>query len=72
MNHYHSCPECYEKYSCDMDCTIEPDLEDPIAHPGKQFGSHCECASCQKLERDSHGTVLYSKEWWDRYHGFIR
>ncbi len=70
--HYHHCPECYEVYSCDMDCTIEPDLDDPGCHPGKEFGAHCECNRCTAQEKDSRGVVIFSKEWWLRYHGFIK
>ena len=72
MIHYHLCPECYEKVSCEMNCFIEPDLEDPIAHPGKNFGYHCICDSCKKQEKDSNGIVLYSSEWFKRYNGFIK
>lgn len=43
MIHYHSCPSCYEKPSCEMDCSIEPDLEDD----GRQFGSHSICDECK-------------------------
>lgn len=42
MKHYHHCPSCYEIYSCELDCTIEPDLDDD----GKEFGSHCLCDDC--------------------------
>ena len=55
-----------------MNCFIEPDLEDPIAHPGKNFGYHCICDSCKKQEKDSNGIVLYSSEWFKRYNGFIK
>ena len=61
--HYHSCPECYEKYPCDMDCTIEADLEDSVCHPGKQFGSHCVCPLCENNEYDS--------LWFKKYNGLI-
>lgn len=59
-SHYHHCPSCYEKCLCDLDCTIEPDLEDD----GKEFGAHCICDSCIANE--------LTKEWWDRYNGFIK
>ena len=68
--HCHHCPECYEVYECGWNCTIEPDLEDPVCYPGKEFGAHCTCFSCQKKE---HGkTAVYSQEWWDNYHGITR
>lgn len=65
MKHYHSCPECYEKYSCEMKCTIEPDLEDPVCHPGKEFGAHCVCDQCDQSK-------YLTKEFWLRYNGFIK
>ena len=64
MLHYHHCPKCYEAKPCHSYCTIEPDLDDPVSHPGKQFGAHCECDECHNEE------TLYTKEWWDIYHGF--
>lgn len=64
--HYHHCPECYEKVACIQNCSIEPDLEDPICHPGKEFGAHCICDDCEKEK-----TPL-TKEWWDVYNGFKR
>lgn len=64
MKHFHHCPSCYERKSCEMDCTIEPDLEDPISHPGKQFGAHCECDDCKKV-------VSFNAEWFLKYNGFI-
>ena len=60
--HYHHCPECYEKHICDMECTIEPDLEDPVSHPGKQFGGHCVCLGCLNNQFDH--------EWFAKYNGF--
>ena len=63
MIHYHSCPECYEKHKCNLNCTIEPDLEDN----GKQYGSHCACDDCQyKID------CLKNKEFWDKYNGFTK
>jgi hypothetical protein len=47
-----------------MNCTIEPDLEDSICHPGKQFGAHCLCSTCED------GTV--SKLWFEKYNGFVK
>lgn len=67
--HYHSCPECYEKWPCDLGCTIEPDLDDPICHPDKIFGAHCVCPLCDNEEVKEE---LFTPSWWDRYHGFIR
>jgi hypothetical protein len=72
MLHWHSCPECYEKWTCTLDCTIEPDLDDPICHPGKQFAAHCICDECEGQAKDSRGVVIFSPEWWARYHGFIK
>lgn len=65
VRHYHHCPSCYTIHSCTMECTIEPDLEDPVAHPGKKFGSHCECEHCLYAGK-------FDKEFWDRYNGFIK
>lgn len=68
--HYHHCPTCYEKFECHMACTIEPDLE---AADGRQFGAHCNCFECDPLPGyDGVGNKVkeFSKEWWDRYHGF--
>lgn len=62
--HYHHCPECFEIYSCDMGCTIEPDLEDAISYPGKQFGYHCVCGKCE-------GNDMTQFDW-DKYNGFIK
>lgn len=70
MIHYHGCPECYEKYSCELKCTIEPDLEDSVSYPGKQFGAYCICDDCKlkNQEQDRYST----KEFWDRYNGFVK
>ena len=62
--HFHGCPECYEKWPCEMECTIEPDLEDAIAYPGMHFGAHCVCNGC--LNKNP------TKEWWEKYNGFTR
>lgn len=62
--HYHHCPECYEKYPCDLDCTIEPDLSDPICHPDKEFGAHCVCSLCEDNQ--------YDTLWWLKYNGFSK
>jgi hypothetical protein len=64
--HYHHCPGCYCKYECTMMCTIEPDLEED----GKKFGSHSECAFCEA--RINEEEKYKSKEFWDRYNGFIK
>lgn len=45
--HKHSCPECYEKVPCALDCAIEPDLGDPKHGP---FGYHDVCAACEKAK----------------------
>ena len=72
--HYHHCPVCYEHWSCDWECTIEPDLEDN----GKEFGAHTTCPTCDKMI--AHEDVFYSKdedkfrtkEFWDVYNGFVK
>lgn len=61
--HYHSCPSCYEKWGCKLECTIEPDLEDPVCHPGKEFGSHSECPRCISYNQP------LTQEWWNKYNG---
>lgn len=69
--HWHSCPECYEKYQCNMACTIEPDLQDG----DKEFGAHCKCFMCEPLiGYDEVGNKVeeFSKDWWDRYNGIKR
>lgn len=55
-----------------MECTIEPDLEDTVSYPGKEFGAYCICDKCAGQEKDSRGVVIFSKDWWDRYYGFIK
>lgn len=64
--HYHSCPECYEKYPCCMKCTLEYDLQDG----DKKMGAHCICDQCEskQLDIDKYKT----KEFWLRYNGFIK
>lgn len=62
--HWHGCPVCYEKWACQQDCTLEPDLDDPDCHPGKKFAAYCECPDCDKIE--------LSKEFFARYNGFIK
>jgi len=64
--HYHHCPSCYEKYQCDMNCTIEPDLEDTTCHPGKQFGAHCVCDKCEG------NAGIFSTAWWNKYNGITK
>jgi hypothetical protein len=60
MVHFHHCPECYEKVLCELNCTIEPDLQDG----DREFGSHCVCEHCAAQVKEP------TKEWWDIYHGF--
>lgn len=45
LEHFHSCPECHEDVACKMECSIEPELE----QPEKQFGSYSICDSCLPL-----------------------
>jgi hypothetical protein len=59
MMHYHGCPECYEKYPCEMKCSIEYDLQDG----DREFGAYCICDECQKEK------TFYSPEWWENYTG---
>lgn len=66
--HWHGCPECYEKYPCEMKCSIEYDLQEG----DKEFGAYCICDKCAGQEKDSRGVVIFSREWWLRYHGFIK
>lgn len=67
--HYHSCPECYEKWQCSWDCTIEPDLTD-MYDDGREFGSHCTCPDCDKALEDN--KKYQTKEFWDIYNGFTK
>lgn len=64
--HYHHCPNCYIHAPCIMDCSIQPDLEDD----GKEFGSHTFCPVCE--EEKEKEERYKSKEFWDRYNGFIK
>lgn len=41
--HYHSCPECYERFPCVDSCTAEVDLSEN----GVTFGSHAVCDDCK-------------------------
>ena len=49
-----------------MDCTIEPDLEDPTSYPGISFGLHCICDICEGQKENP------SQEWFNRYNGFTK
>ena len=67
-NHYHHCPMCYEVFECGWGCTMEPDQDDPICHPGKEFGAIIPCFECQKIE---HAEAKYKDpDFWDVYNGF--
>lgn len=44
IRHRHSCPECYDSWTCTYPCTLEPDLEDR----GEPFGSHTVCDQCEE------------------------
>lgn len=78
--HWHSCPECYEKYPCDMDCSIAWEDEDD----GRQFGSYCVCDNCSResAPKDVESFADWykaesqkknpSKVWWEFYNGFRR
>lgn len=82
--HWHGCPECYEKYPCNMDCTIAWEDEED----GRQFGSYWTCDSCAKsseekniesVPKDLESLIAWyrseaqkknpSKTWWDIYCG---
>lgn len=41
--HLHACPECYEDYPCELDCTLEPDLE---REDGTPAGGYFKCDRC--------------------------
>jgi hypothetical protein len=62
MIHYHSCPLCYEKWRCQLNCTIEPDL----CYSDKLFSSHEICPECEKF------TIPLTKEWFLIYNGFVK
>lgn len=72
--HYHHCPICYDRWSCELKCTIEPDLEEN----GKEFGAHCTCPPCDDMV--IHEDIYYSKdeykyktkEFWAVYNGFVK
>jgi len=72
--HYHSCPECYEHWECNFDCTIELDLsdlfKDPFDKSVREFGSHCTCPDCDKTIEDN--AKYQTKEFWDVYNGFVK
>ena len=57
--HYHGCPECYEKWPCEENCTIEYDLQDG----DKAYGAYCVCDQCDVSK-------YKTKEFWDIYNGF--
>jgi hypothetical protein len=48
--HKHSCPECYEKVPCALDCWIEPDLGDPKHGP---MGYHDVCDACEQAKTNT-------------------
>lgn len=64
--HYHGCPECYEKWPCNMDCTIEYDLQDG----DREYGCYCTCSDCDKVIEDN--ARYQTKEFWDIYNGFTK
>ena len=67
--HYHHCPECYYHYPCELYCTIEPDLYDN----GKDFGAYCLCDDCKDKKKEVEDKDKYSsKEFWDRYNGYVK
>lgn len=49
MTHVHACPGCYERFPCQEDCTVEPDLGKTLA--GLPFGHTTECARCRAPSR---------------------
>jgi hypothetical protein len=80
MSHWHKCPECYETYQCDEDCSIAWEDEDD----GRAFGSYTLCDDCGRANAPTDLESLVdwykveaqrkhpSQSWWDIYHGIRR
>lgn len=64
FNHKHFCPDCYEEWSCDLECQPVKELE----KNGINFGFDSVCKSCEML-KESEGLT---PEWFDRYNGIIK
>jgi hypothetical protein len=77
--HYHKCPECFEKYNCDLDCTLRD--------AANNLGANFTCALCEgedhppPTEEEVQQPLSFqepakeptmTQEDWDRYNGFIR
>ena len=64
--HYHKCPECFEKYNCDQDCTLQD--------AGNSLGANVVCALCENEDKPTPTAPEPSMtpEQWARYNGFIR
>jgi len=78
MIHYHGCPSCYEKFPCNMDCSIAYEDEDD----GRLYGSYYECDDCKRETppTDQEEFIRWYKEesqklkpnraWWRIYNGY--
>ena len=64
--HYHKCPECLEKYNCDLDCTLRD--------AGNSLGAEVICDLCAREDKpiSTAPEPTMTKEDWDRYNGFIK
>ena len=75
MTHYHQCPKCYQKESCQDDCTLDSNLNEDSE---EWFGSHCLCSECREsnsseTSNDSEDMDVISRaEWFANYNGFRR
>ena len=72
MIHAHACPQCYEKATCDLDCTIEPDLG--ATNAGVPLSNHEVCQACEKAAlSDSEralASIVHAAVEWGRTAGF--
>lgn len=59
--HFHHCPECYESYSCGLNCSIA------FQDGDKLYGSHCTCESCEEAKPLQDHEL--TPEWWAKYTG---
>jgi hypothetical protein len=66
--HYHKCSNCSEKWVCDLDCSIFPDLREN----DDQFGANAICPLCEETVVIKVKTEDFSPEWWSKYCGFIK
>lgn len=71
MTHYHICPECSEEESCDLYCSINPDMY----KDHQDYGAYYPCKSCALALTNAYKEKTiepYSKEWFLYYNGFKR